>query len=210
MNLDPRLVRETKSARAGLLLTIGLGWGAGVATVFQALCLSRIVSGVFLGGWTLDDAQPLLISLLLLALVRATLLWGSEVAAFQVAGRIKTGLRERLFAHLMALGPAYTRGERSGELTNTLVETIEALDAYLSQYLPQLALAALVPVTMLLIVFPIDLLSGFVLLVTAPLIPLFMVLIGSLADALTRRQWVSLSRLSTPRMRSSARMGKVM
>jgi ATP-binding cassette subfamily C protein CydD len=196
MNLDKRLVRETKNARAALLLTIGLGWGAGVATVLQAQYLSRIVSRVFLAGWTLAEAQPLLIALLLVALARAALLWGSEVAAFQVAGRVKTELRERLFAHLMALGPAYTRGERSGELTNTLVEGVEALEAYLSQYLPQLALAALVPVTILFIVFPIDLLSGFVLLITAPLIPLFMVLIGNLADALTRRQWALLSRLS--------------
>ncbi len=196
MNLDKRLVRETKNARAALLSTVGLGWGAGVATVLQAQYLSRIVSSVFLGGWTLAEAQPLLIALLLVALARAALLWGSEVAAFQVAGRVKKELRERLFAHMMALGPAYTRGERSGELTNTLVEGVQALEAYLSQYLPQLALAALVPLTILFIVFPIDLLSGFVLLVTAPLIPLFMVLIGNLADALTRRQWALLSRLS--------------
>ncbi len=196
MNLDKRLVRETKNARAALLLTIALGWGAGVVTVLQAQYLSRIVDGVFLGGWTLAQAQPLLVALLVLALARAGLLWGSEVAAFEVAARVKSELRQRLFARLTALGPAYTRGERSGELTNTLVEGIEALEAYLSQYLPQVALAALVPLTILCFVFPLDVLSGFVLLVTAPLIPLFMVLIGSLADALTRRQWTLLSRLS--------------
>ncbi len=196
MNLDPRLVRETKNARAALLLTVALGWGAGAVTVLQARYISRIVSGVFLEGWTLVEVQPLIIALLVLALARAGLLWGGEVAAFEVAGRVKTGLRQRLFTHLMALGPAYTRGERSGELSNTLVEGIEALEAYLSQYLPQLALAALVPLTILSFVFPLDVLSGFVLLVTAPLIPLFMVLIGSLADALTQRQWTLLSRLS--------------
>ena len=71
-----------------------------------------------------------------------------------------------------------------------------ALDAYFGQYLPQLALAAIVPFTFLLIVFPIDPLSGVVLLLTAPLIPVFMVLIGALADSLTRRQWGALSRMS--------------
>ena len=96
----------------------------------------------------------------------------------------------------MALGPAYTRGERTGELVNTAVEGIEALDAYFSQYLPQLALAVLIPVTFLLVVFPLDPLSGLVLLLTAPLIPVFMILIGSLADSLTRQQWTALSRMS--------------
>ena len=109
---------------------------------------------------------------------------------------MKTDLRERLTAHLLALGPAYTRGERTGELVNTAVEGIEALDAYFSQYLPQLALAVLIPVTFLLVVFPLDPLSGLVLLLTAPLIPVFMILIGSLADSLTRQQWTALSRMS--------------
>jgi len=81
-------------------------------------------------------------------------------------------------------------------LINTAVEGVEALDAYFRQYLPQLALAALVPLTILAFVFPLDFLSGLVLLLTAPLIPIFMILIGNLADALTRRQWTSLSRMS--------------
>ena len=133
---------------------------------------------------------------LVLSLTRAALVWGGEVAANRVADRVKHDLRARLVAHLLDLGPAYARGERSGELTNTVVEGIEALDAYFRQYLPQLALAALVPLTVLLFVFPLDWLSGLILLLTAPLIPLFMWLIGNAAEALTRRQWTSLSRMS--------------
>ena len=105
-------------------------------------------------------------------------------------------MRERLFAHLLALGPAYTQAERSGELAHSLLEGVEALDAYFSQYLPQIALAALVPITYLIVVFPADPLSGVVLLVTAPLIPFFMILIGKAAEILTRRQWGVLSRMS--------------
>jgi thiol reductant ABC exporter CydD subunit len=118
------------------------------------------------------------------------------VAAQRAAGQVKSDLRERLAAHMLALGPAYARGERSGELVNTAAEGVEALDAYFSQYLPQLALAVLVPLTMLAFILPLDLVSGLVLLLTAPLVPLFMILIGNLADTLTRRQWRSLSRLS--------------
>jgi ATP-binding cassette subfamily C protein CydD len=196
MKLDRRLLNQAQSARADLGLTIGLGLLAGIAIVGQARLLSWVVNQAFLAGAGLRQLLTLLTGFFVLSLVRAGLVWGSEVAADRVAGRVKHDLRERLAAHLLTLGPAYSRGERSGELANTLVEGIEALDAYYRQYLPQLALAALVPLTVLLFVFPLDWVSGLVLLLTAPLIPVFMVLIGNAAEALTKQQWTSLSRMS--------------
>ena len=199
---DSRLLRSARHERLALALTIGLGLSGGILTVLQARYLSQAVAQVFLSGATLPALRPGLIALLLVAIVRAGAMWGGESAAARVAAGVKSQLRVRLFAHLQALGPAYTHsaasaeGERSGELTNTMVEGIEALDAYFSQYLPQLALAALVPLTVLVFVFPLDAISGLVLLLTAPLIPVFMALIGTLADGLTRRQWTTLSRLS--------------
>jgi ATP-binding cassette subfamily C protein CydD len=196
VKLERRLFYEAQAARPALLLTVGLGLAGGVVIVAQARLLSHVVGQVFLGGVTLDAVVSLLLGLLALSLLRAGLAWGGAVAANDVAARVKGDLRARLAAHLLALGPAYAHGERSGELTNTVVEGIEALDAYYRQYLPQLALAALVPLTVLLFVFPLDWVSALVMLLTAPLIPVFMILIGSLADSLTQRQWTSLSRMS--------------
>ncbi len=196
MNLDHRLLDPIRPVRTGLAASVGLGLLAGLLLVAQAYLLSHVVSRVFLHGADLHAVRDLLVGLAIIAVMRATTLWASEVIAHEVASHIKTSLRDRLFAHLAALGPAYTRGERSGELANTAVEGVETLDAYFSQYIPQLALSALVPLTMLVVVFPLDLLSGVVLLLTAPLIPFFMVLIGSLAAAQSRRQWAQLSRLS--------------
>ena len=96
----------------------------------------------------------------------------------------------------MKLGPAYTRGQRTGELTTAAVEGIEALDAYYSQYLPQLVITTLIPISILLVVFPLDLLSAVVMLITAPLIPFFMIMIGKGAEIVTKRQYQTLSRLS--------------
>jgi ATP-binding cassette subfamily C protein CydD len=196
MKLDKRLLREAWSARIDLALTVGLGFLAAIAIVGQAYLLSLVVGQVFLQGYMLNQVSSRLIGFLILSLARAGLVWGSEVAANRVAGRVKGDLRQRLAAHLLVLGPSYVCGERSGELTNTVVEGIEALDAYFREYLPQLALAALVPLAYLIFVLRLDWVSALVLLLTAPLIPLFMVLIGSAADALTRRQWTSLSRMS--------------
>ncbi len=189
-------MRQARTTRLALAAAVGLGLLGGAAIVVQARLLSQTVGQVFLAGDTLGGVGALLLAFLVLSLVRAGLTWGGEVAANAVASHVKHDLRAQLTAHLLALGPAYARGERSGELANTAVEGIEALDAYFRQYLPQLALAALVPLTILLFVFPLDWVSGLVMLLTAPLIPLFMVLIGNLADALTRRQWTSLSRMS--------------
>jgi ATP-binding cassette subfamily C protein CydD len=183
VKLDRKLLAQAWAAYLPLALTIALGVAGGVLTVIQARALSQIIDRAFLHGAALPALTPLLVTLLFIIAGRALATYGSEVSASQVAARVKTDLRERLFAHLLTLGPLYARGERTGELSNVATEGIEALDAYFSQYLPQLALAALVPLIILGFVFPLDPLSGLVLLLTAPLIPVFMILIGSLADA---------------------------
>jgi ATP-binding cassette subfamily C protein CydCD len=165
-------------------------------TISQAYLVSSTVDGVFLKGQTLAQVFHWLRLILIVIAGRTLLTWVNEVSANAVAVRIKTDLRERLFNHIIKLGPAYTRGQRTGELTTAAVEGIEALDAYYSQYLPQLVITALVPISILIVVFPMDLLSGIVLLITAPLIPFFMIMIGKGAEIVTKRQYETLSRLS--------------
>jgi ATP-binding cassette subfamily C protein CydD len=196
MNLDRRLWHQVGRARALLLAAIGMGLLAGLLLIAQAYLLSQAISRVFLSGATLAAIIPLLTLLGAVILGRALALGGAELAGQLLADRVKAALRERLLAHLMALGPAYVRDERSGELAHTVTEGIEALHAYVSEYLPQLALAVLLPLTMLAVVFPLDLLSGIVLLLTAPMIPLLMILIGKAANWQSRRQWTQLSRMS--------------
>jgi ATP-binding cassette subfamily C protein CydD len=168
----------------------------GLLTIGQAYLLSSTINGVFLQGQTLAQVAHWLQLILLVIAGRAFFTWLNEVSANIVAVRIKSDLRERLFNHILTLGPAYTRGERTGELTTAAVEGIEALDAYYSQYLPQLVITALIPISILIVVFPIDVLSGIVMLITAPLIPFFMILIGKGAEIVTKRQYQTLSRLS--------------
>lgn len=196
MAFDKRLFQQAQNAKIALQLTILLSLLGGVVIVAQAFSLSRIINRVFLLNHTLSDISPLLLILFGLSLLRAGLTWAGQITAQRAAGQVKTDLRDKLAAHLLALGPGYARTQQSGELANTAIEGVEALDAYFSQYLPQLATAALVPLTILLVVFPLDLTSGLVFLFTAPLIPVFMILIGNAAEGLTRKQWQSLSRMN--------------
>jgi ATP-binding cassette subfamily C protein CydD len=194
--VNRRLLSEARATRRLLGLSIGASLLGGLLLIVQAWLLSAAINRVFLEGDTLDGVSPLLLALVPVIAGRGLLTYAAGVTAGDAAARIKSGLRARLMAHLLALGPTFARGERSGELTNTLTQGVETLDAYFRDYLPQLVISVLVPLAILLAVFPIDLLTGLILLLTAPLIPVFMALIGMAAGALARRQFAALSRLS--------------
>jgi len=191
-----RLLQLTRNTRIPLILTILSGFFAGLLIIWQSWLLSNVINNVFLNGQSITQVMGLLQLILVAIGGRAFLTWVNEVAANVVAVKIKTDLRNRLFAHILKLGPAYSRQQRTGELTAAAVEGIEALDAYFSQYLPQLVITALIPISILIFVFPIDLLSGIVFLITAPLIPFFMIMIGKGAETITKRQYETLRLLS--------------
>ncbi len=190
------LMRLARTQRRPLLLAIGLAALGGAALIAQAAALAQVITRVFLQRQSLAAVAPLLTALLLLALLRAALAWGGDAAAQAVSVGVRAPLRARLLRHIFARGPLYTAGERTGELANTVVVGVESLDAYYSQYLPQAVVAALIPAAILIIVLPIDTLSGALLLITAPLIPIFGALVGSLSTESSRTQWKALSQFS--------------
>jgi ATP-binding cassette subfamily C protein CydD len=105
-------------------------------------------------------------------------------------------LRQALFVKILDLGPIQLQQFRTGEIASQIGQGVDRLDPYFRTYLPQLGLAAMIPLTIMGVVFPVDWLTGLIFLLTAPLIPLFMVLIGKEAEKETERQWKLLSRLS--------------
>jgi ATP-binding cassette subfamily C protein CydD len=193
--VNRELVREVRSARVSLGLTVALGLLAAAATIFQLVAFSKVVARVFLQGQDLKEVRGLLLLLIGASCLRSVLVWGREVAAQRGAVRVKSELRERLFAHVLRLGPSYTVGERTGELTTTATEGVEKLDAYVGRYLPQVFLSVLVPLMIAGYISPRDPSSAVLLLVTAPAIPVLMVLVGGYAEEHTRRQWRALSRM---------------
>ncbi len=179
-----------------LKLAVALGLLSGWLLILQAGCLARVVSGVIFDQQKLGDVMFWLWALLAIFIVRAVLAWASERAAHDAAQRVKLTLRQRLYEKLRRLGPAWLNEQRTGELVNTLSDGVEALEAYYARFLPAIALMALVPLSILVFVFPIDWISGLVMLGTAPLIPLFMILIGKGAERRNQRQWRQLAQMS--------------
>jgi ATP-binding cassette subfamily C protein CydD len=196
MNIDPRLLRQARVAQAAVGLTLFFGLAGGLLVIFQAANLSTVISRVFLDGQTLQQVARLLLWLLVILLLRAGVTLGGEVAANSVAVKVKAGLRQLLLEKFLRLGPAYQSRHESGDLAAAALQGVENLDAYFSQFLPQIVLAAVIPLAVLAAVFPRDLLSGLIMLVTLPLIPVFMTLIGKLAEIFTNRQFTALQRMS--------------
>jgi ATP-binding cassette subfamily C protein CydD len=194
--MNRELLRQVKPVRVSLLYAIVSGMLIAITTVAQMVFLSTVVYRVFLGREGLEGVWPLLFLLLGAIVLHSGLLWLREVVTQRGAIRVKSTLRERLFAHLMQLGPGYTGGERTGELAMTAVEGVERLDAYVGRYLPQMALSVLVPLLIATYLLPIDWISAALLVLTAPAIPVLMILTGSHAEEHMKSQWTALSRMS--------------
>jgi ABC-type transport system involved in cytochrome bd biosynthesis fused ATPase/permease subunit len=130
---------------------------------------------------------------------RAAAAGGGEAAALRAAATVKSGLRRRLAAHAPRLGPRWLGGQQAGEITTLATRGLDGLDPYFARYLPQLVLAATVPLAVLIRVAFADWISALIIAATLPLIPLFAALIGWHTQARTRRQWQLLARLGDGR-----------
>ncbi|MCB2179823.1 thiol reductant ABC exporter subunit CydD [bacterium] len=193
---DKNLWNRAKKHLSLLSATIAFGAVLGGLVVLQAWLLSKVISGVFMDGKTLEVLRNTVGWLGVVILLRAGVSYGREFFAGKLSIHLRADLSEDLVAHLLHLSPVQVSGEQAGEITNTVVQGIDRLDAYFRTYLPQLALSVILPVTILIVVFPLDWVTGIVFLFTAPLIPLFMMLIGQEAEKETNRQWKLLSKLS--------------
>ncbi len=197
MNFHPRLFRQARAYGLLFTSTVITSFLVGGLSVLQSFQLSRVIAGVFIDHRTLMDVTSILRVILGLVLLRVLFTIISEILAGTMAVKIKNQLRSDLLAKIDRLGPEFLKSEQTGELTTTALQGVDALDAYFSQYLPQVLVAVMLPLTILAVVFPLDLLTGIVFILTAPLIPVFMMLIGWAAEAVTRRQWQALTRLGS-------------
>jgi ATP-binding cassette, subfamily C, bacterial CydD len=190
------LRRRALPVRRLLLLAVSLGLAAGVLLIVQAGLLGAIVQAVMFDGRSAADVRTPLLLLPAIMAARFALVWAGENCGFQAALKVKADVRMQLYTHLQGMGPQRLRARSTGELAHQVVDGVEGLEGYYARFLPQAALAALIPLAVLAFVFPLSLTSGLILLGTAPFIPLFMVLIGGQAEKLNQRQWRRLAALS--------------
>jgi thiol reductant ABC exporter CydD subunit len=194
--LDQRLVDRTRSVRPLLAVDTALGVATVVPILLQATLLARIVARAF-DGATLHELRLELILLALTFVVRGGLAWAMEVAGRRAATSVLSELRLALAERRLAAQPTAADSTEAGEIAAAAVQGVAALEAYFARYLPQLVLATVVPLAVVGWVATVDFESALVMLLTLPLVPVFMWLIGRATEQRTRERWHALRGLSS-------------
>ncbi|WSA77812.1 thiol reductant ABC exporter subunit CydD [Streptomyces sp. NBC_01799] len=194
--IDPRLLRYARATRLFLAAVVALGVVGAALVITQAVLIADVVVGGFEDGLTVPGLRTPLILLVAVALGRGLVSWLTELAAYRASAAVKSELRGRLLDRAAALGPDWLSGQRTGSLVALATRGVDALDDYFARYLPQLGLAVVVPVAVIARIVTEDWVSAAIIVVTLPLIPLFMILIGWATQSRMDRQWQLLSRLS--------------
>jgi ATP-binding cassette subfamily C protein CydD len=185
-----------KTARLPLMLAGAAPLVSGALLVEQAWLLASVLDAAIVRQAPRQELLGDILAIAGLMLVRACITWAGERAGADAAERIKRHVRLSLFRRLVQKGPYWSRGQASGELASAVVDQVEALDGFFAKYLPAMAAAAMLPVAFSVVLLPMDVIAGLVLLITAPLIPLFMALVGWGAQGASRRHLRAFARLS--------------
>lgn len=193
--VDPRLLRYASASR-GFFLAIGaIAVAQTLVIVALAWLLTRAITGA-IDGMPLPDLAATLGALAAVVAARSVLLWSREAVAARAAARVQTQLRTALVAAVGSLGPEWLGIRNSAQLAVTAGRGLDSLEAYFGRYLPQLVQTVVATPIIVAVMWWQDWVSGLTVLLTLPLIPLFMVLIGLATRAVQDRQWRTLQRLA--------------
>lgn len=190
------LMSLARAARFPLMLAGAAPLVSGVLLVVQAWLLANVLDAAIARQVPRQELLAGILAIAALMGVRACITWLGERAGADASERIKRHVRQALFTRLLDKGPDWSRRKASGEIASALVDQVEALDGFFAKYLPAMAAAALLPVAFAVVLLPVDVVAGLVLLITAPLIPLFMALVGWGAQGASRRHLRAFARLS--------------
>jgi ATP-binding cassette subfamily C protein CydD len=194
--VDLRLLRYASAARFFLVAGAFLALAQVATTIGFAWGVAQGISGA-VAGESLHELNPSFQLILVSVTLRAVVLWLIDLVATRGAAQVKSQLRIRVMAAIAALGPKWMASHNSAQLTTVIGRGLESMDPYFSRYLPQLILTALATPVLLVVLFLADFGTGLTVLITLPLIPLFMILIGWATKTVQSQQWRQLTTLSS-------------
>ncbi|MGU3191703.1 heme ABC transporter permease/ATP-binding protein CydD [Vibrio cholerae] len=195
-SLNLWLKQQSKLAKRWLAIAVGLGVLSSLFLVAQAALLASILHQLIIEQVDKHLLIPHFFGLVALIAVRALCSWGREIAGFRCGEEIRRYIRQLILDKLRDLGPAYIKGKPAGSWAALMLEQVENMHDFFARYLPQMSLSVLVPFVILAVVFPVNWAAGLIFLITAPLVPLFMALVGIKAADASRKNFKALQRLS--------------
>ncbi|MEZ8286808.1 thiol reductant ABC exporter subunit CydD [Vibrio splendidus] len=195
-SLNKWLKQQSKLAKRWLMIAIGLGVLSSVFLIAQAALLASILHQLIIENVDKSELVGHFVGLALSVVGRAGCTWGREIAGYRCGEQIRVYIRQLILDKLRELGPAYIKGKPAGTWATLLLEQVEDMQDFFSRYLPQMSLSVMIPFIILVVVFPVNWAAGLIFLVTAPLVPLFMALVGMKAADANRKNFKALQRLS--------------
>jgi ATP-binding cassette subfamily C protein CydCD len=194
------LLRYARATVVALAAAVALGLATAGLAVAQAWLLSTAITSAFMAGADFDSLRATLVALAVVLAARAGVAWAQESVARRCSAAVKSSLRMQLLRHVATQLPGLSGGQSgdraSGEVVALATRGLDSLDAYFGKYLPQAVLAMIVPVVVIACMATADLIATLTVVLTVPLIPFFMALIGSATVRRRQRRWEALARLS--------------
>lgn len=187
---------QAAPARRWLRLSMLLGVLSGLLIIGQAWCLAVLLQSLIMEHIPREQLLTPFTVLVILFIVRAVVAAIRERVGFICGQVVRRDIRRTVLDKLEQLGPVRVKGKPAGSWATIILEQIDDMQDYYSRYLPQMTLSATIPLMILIVLFPINWAAALILLVTAPLIPVFMALVGLGAADANRRNFLALSRLS--------------
>jgi len=190
------LKEQSKTVRRPVLFAAMAGITNGLGVIVQSALLAFILQAVIIDKlpWTSLIIQ--FIALAAVFMLRSACVYWHQTWGFEAGAQIRTSVREQLFDKFLALGPAAIKQRQSGELAAVTLEQVDALENYFSRYLPQQMIVGVLPIIMIIVVMPVNWVVGLIFLVTGPLVPVFMALVGMGAASANRSQFLAMARMS--------------
>ncbi|GGF98279.1 MULTISPECIES: thiol reductant ABC exporter subunit CydD [Cysteiniphilum] len=184
-------------AKKWVQLTILVSFLSGLLLIGQLYLLAYICYAAYIEKLSNIELISYFVAIIAIVFMRAGLSWLKEVVSFKAAAKVKEQLRDDVIAHINQLGPVKSGELSSGDLISAAMEQVEGLNNFLMYFLPQMTLAGLMPLAILIFIFPQSIVCGIILLVCAPLIPLFMMLVGWGAESENQKHFQTLARMSS-------------
>ncbi|NVD06864.1 cysteine/glutathione ABC transporter permease/ATP-binding protein CydD [Vibrio sp. JPW-9-11-11] len=195
-SLNVWLKQQSKLAKRWLMVAVSLGVLSSLFLLAQAALLATILHQLIIEHVDKSQLTMHFIGLAVVIALRALCSWGREIAGYRCGEQIRVYVRQLILDKLRELGPAFIKGKPAGAWAALLLEQVEDMQDFFARYLPQMSLSVLIPFVILIVVFPINWAAGLIFLLTAPLVPLFMALVGMKAADANRKNFKALQRLS--------------
>lgn len=177
-------------------LAVLIAFLSGLLLIGQLYLLAHISYDAYLQNSTQSQLSIYFVLIILIVLIRASLSWIREIVSYKAATIVKKQIREDILAHVNQLGPIELNKTSNANIITSAMEQVEGLTGFLTKFLPQVTLSGLMPLAILVFIFPQSIVCGILLLICAPLIPLFMVLVGLGAESESQKHFKALARMS--------------